>query len=624
MSRTPLPIQAPDSVAATREFILRAGLALLIFVVTSVAFYPALMAGYCDFDDPGFLLLHNSWRGLSARNLAWMFTTPHLGHYQPLTFLSYAIEYELFHTSPTPVLGTNVDLNPMVPHATNIILHAINGVLVFCLSRQVLVIARAKPDEPTQWALLPSVLAALTWSLHPLRVESVAWITERRDVLSAAFLLGAALAYLRAFAKPTTHRATSLWWKISIALLLASLLSKAWGITFFVIALLLDIYPLRRLPWQPWKWTKHPEVLADKIPFAALGVIFAISAAYAQKVAAAGQTMKSLTEWGILARLAQSAYGLWFYLWKSVWPADHALLYELPGKFVAGERRWAIAALAVLVLGVAGVIASQRRRGLGVAIMAYCVLIAPVLGLAQSGIQLVAERYSYLALIPLGMAMAVGIAGAGHAPMQARWARVLSRVGCGVVLALCVVLAGLTWKQCYVWHETRQLWEQAIRSGAKGPIIHNFLARAMEKTEQYDDAMVEYQRSLDADPNYGDSLFGIGLLHYKAGRTLESEKYLLLAEKFTPDPMAAQLQLGLLYRRNPATQPEAIEAFTRAVATIEKSGNPLRTGEPYLNLASAYGESGNDKLAFELLQSAARFPDTQERALSLLRQMQGQ
>ena len=616
----------PDNAASQRELILRAGLGLLVFVLTLIPFYPAITAGYSDFDDPGFLLLNPAWRGVTIANLEWMFTNTHHGHYQPLTFLSYAIEYSLFHTSETPVMGTNVDLNPVVPHTTSIVLHAINAVLVFFLTRRVLVLARAKPDADTAWALLPSLLAALVWGLHPLRVESVAWITERRDVLSTAFLLACAIAYLHAFAPGVTPARRDRWRKGSIVLLLLSLLSKAWGITFFVLALLLDVYPLRRLPWQPWKWLSNRAVMMEKIPFAVLGVLFAAIAAHAQQVASVtDRTMKSLADWGIVARIAQSLYGLWFYVSRSFWPVDHALIRELPPRFIASEPRWWVAGAAVLLLGFAGLWASRRRAGLGVAILSYVILVAPVLGLAQSGIQLVAERYSYLALIPLSMALGAGIGGCAPCqptPQGQRRLR-LSRVASGVLLIACGLLAVLTWRQCFVWRDTRLLWEQSIASGAQGPIVHNFLARTMEKTKEYDKAIAEYQKSLDADPNFGDSLFGIGRIDAQFGRFAEAEKYLLLSEKNLADPIPAQLELGLLYRRNPATQHEALLAFQRAVDSLEHSQYPLRMGLPYLNLAAMYGEAGDNQKAYELLQIAVQCRDTHDDALSLIQQLKG-
>ncbi|MFA6045428.1 MAG: tetratricopeptide repeat protein [Phycisphaerales bacterium] len=617
--------------AHQRELLLLTLLGLAVFIVTAIPFYPALTAGYCDFDDPGFLLLNPMWRGVNSENLTWMFTTTHLGHYQPLTFLSYAIEYTLFHTSDTPVRGVDVDLNPLVPHATNILLHALNAVLVFFLARQVLVLARGKSagTGPHMWAILPALLASLLWGVHPLRVESVAWITERRDVLSSAFLLGATMAYLHAYAPATKPATSDRSWNLSVVLLFLSLLSKAWGITFFVTALLLDIYPLKRLPWQPWKWLAHRRVLLQKIPFAVLGVIFAATAAHAQKVASSGQTMKTLGEWGVAARLAQSVYGLWFYIWRSALPTKHALIYELPTTFIAGEARWWVAAVAVLLLGAAGVWAARRRFGLGVALVSYVVLVAPVLGLVQSGVQLVAERYSYLALIPLCIALGAGLvgwqprpSGASRSPvgaaLPARWF---------VLLSACVVLgvlSFLTWRQCYVWRDTRLLWEQSIASGANGPVVHNFLARAMEKTQEYDSSILEYQRSIDADSTFSDSYFGIGRIHYQFGRDAEAEKYLVLAEKYAPDPLAAQVQLGLVYRRNPATRSEAVDAFTRAVRTQEKSGRPTSTGVAYLNLGTMLAESADKAAAMELLQKAARCQDTREDAQALIHRLSGQ
>src|SRR5262245_53226224 len=235
----------------------RRAVGVVIFVVTFIAFIPALNAGFSRYDDHGVLLEVTGWRGLAPSNLAWDFTTTNMGHYQPLTYVSFGIEHSLWGLeSARPY------------HLTSVLVHCTGAVLLYALAMRLLAAARlrepraspalATPGPPDWPIILGGAAAALFWSVHPLRVESVAWITERRDVLSGCFLLLATLAYLRAFPPASVRTVSREWYWLSVGLLLLSLLCKAWGMTFFVVLFILDLYPLRRVPAsRPWHWVRR-------------------------------------------------------------------------------------------------------------------------------------------------------------------------------------------------------------------------------------------------------------------------------------------------------------------------------------------------------------------------------
>lgn len=262
---------------------LRSALPLLVAGASFAAFLPALNNHFVDWDDYGFVVDNQHFRGFGAEQLRWMFTADLLGHYQPLTWISYAIDYHIWGIADASGY-----------HLTNNILHALNAALFYFLALRLLRLAFQVPPKAESNGLYRSAaLAGLLFGVHPLRVESVAWVTERRDVLSVAFLLPCVLFYLR-YATGKSRR--WLWYAGSLAFLVLSLLSKAWGITLPLLLLVLDAYPLRRVRTQTPRSDVRPAwlLILEKLPFFLIAAYFAERAARAQ---AAGQlTMLSLAD----------------------------------------------------------------------------------------------------------------------------------------------------------------------------------------------------------------------------------------------------------------------------------------------------------------------------------------
>lgn len=584
---------------------------IVVAVVTAIPFWPATRGGFSNYDDHGFLLEVDQWRGLGPSNLSWMFTTFRLGHYQPLTYVSYAIDHAMF------------GLDPAAYHRTNIVLHAACAVLVLLVTRRILAMIAARRDdrtdagrsEPTAAHTLIAAAAAMFWGLHPLRVESVAWITERRDVLSCLLLLGATLTYLQ-HGRRGERAGRGKWYAITLVLLALSLLSKAWGLTFFIVALLLDVRPLHRLPVTVLTWLREPSsraVVLEKIPMLALGLIAAVLAARAQSETA----VRTLTQWGPLERVLQAAYGMVFYVDRTIAPRDLAVLYELPGTMNVSEPRWLIAALITVAAGVAMLVLWRRRTGMVVALACYIVIVSPVLGLFQSGVQLVADRYAHLATIPLFV-----LAAAGAAALLRR-RRTLAIAG-GIAALTLIVMLGLgamTWRQSTLWQTDEKLWRSAIARGADGPIARNYYANHLESQNQFADAEREYRESLRRSPSLGDSAFGLASVLNKQGRFAEAAEAFTHAATIQANPAPALQMLGIISISKLNKPREAIAAFRAAVEVTEARGNPERTGRPYLLLAAALGQSGDAAAAVPLLKKAAEFADTRAEADGHLRSL---
>lgn len=572
---------------------------LALAAITFAAFLPALSAGFSDFDDHGVLLETDRYRGFAPSNLAWMFTTTHMGHYQPLTWLSYAIDFSLW------------GLDPRGFHLTGLLIHALNAGLVYLLSLRIFRIARPGVSEPTRIAA--AAVAALLWSIHPLRVESVAWITERRDVLSGLFLLLTTLAYLRAFPPESTRPASGAWYVASVALLLLSLLSKAWGITFFVVALVLDWFPLRRVPLSPleWRWPALRPVLVQKVPHLALGVLFAMQAARAQS--SQPLVVKNMAEWGVTQRLCQAAYGLCFYLEKLVWPTRLAALYELPSTASPTEPRF-LAVVLLAALGLAIVCLSIRRwPAIAAAAIIYAAILSPVLGLLQSGIQLVADRYSYLA----NVSWSVLIAGGALVWLpRSRGARAAVAISAAAAAA---TLSFMTWRQTTYWQDTERLFAHALAVGADGPILRENYGRQLETHADRQGALEQFDTSIRLDPRYGEAWYSRGNVLKLLGRYPEAIDSYQHAAATMADSWRADVALGLLFHELDQL-PQARAAFDAAVRKLDASRVPSPTGRPYLLLAAVLDEMGDEHGSREMLLRAAQFEDTRAEAMQHMRE----
>jgi tetratricopeptide (TPR) repeat protein len=486
-------------------------LALAVFVLTAAVFVPSLSGEWLDWDDAPLLLDVESWRGLSARHLAWMATTFHMGPYQPLSWLSYAVDHAFW------------GLDPRGYHATNVLLHATSAVLFFFLARRILSLAAAGDSDARGDQRGPIDLAAaasaLVWAIHPLRVESVAWITERRDCLSGVFFLLAVQAWLEHCAS-AEESARRRWYRLALLAFVASVLAKGVTLVLPAVLLVLDVWPLRRrssaradrsaVPWST--------LVLEKWPFFAVSIAAGVLAVVGQQVTGA---IVATERHGIAARAVQAFYGLAFYAGKSLWPAEIEVFTPLPHPFDPGAARFVAAATAVSVAAVLLVLARRRAPGALAAFACYALIVAPVLGLVQSGSQLVAARYSYLAALPLSLlaggallavARRLGRHSSSSADRSERVPGAAVRTQRLVLAALSLaLLAPLDWatvRQCRVWHDTFSLWRHDLAidpasSPARRSLIVAWVDRARsaksadERRRNLDGALAEIRAGLE-------------------------------------------------------------------------------------------------------------------------------
>src|SRR3989441_353609 len=490
---------------------------LLIALVTFAVFLPTLQNQFVSWDDDKNFLENPHYRGLGWTHLRWMWTT-HLGHYIPLTWMTLGLDYLLW------------GLNPLGYHLTSLLLHAANAVVFFFVVRRLLTRALSSPSERGHALALSAGFAALVFAIHPLRVESVAWATERRDVLSGLFYLLTILMYLRAREREERGRG---WYWLSVAVFVLALLSKSMVVNLPIVLLILDVYPLRRLGGAVGWWSAPARrVYVEKIPFVLLA---AAASAVALMAQLNHNTMVSVVQLSGLGRLAVSMYGLSFYLWKTVAPVNLSPLYELP----PAVNPWAPPFLLSygLVVAITALVLALRRPlpGLLAAWVAYVVVLLPVLGIFQSGPQIAADRYTYLA--SLGWAILVSAGVLSH------WRR---RPFLFTGLAACVLfgLGILTWNQVQVWRDSEKLWTHALATYPKSSIAENNLGNVRADQSKLAEAIEHYRQALDINPEHANADNNLGNALAQQGKLSEAVEHYRRALKIKPDFAEALNDLG--------------------------------------------------------------------------------
>ncbi|HET7874803.1 MAG TPA: tetratricopeptide repeat protein [Methylomirabilota bacterium] len=531
----------------------RWGLPSLVATLCFAVFIPSLDGQFLNWDDQVNFVSNPGYRGLGLQQIRWMLTTTLMGHWIPLTWLSFGVNY---------ALG---GMDPWGYHLGNLLLHAANAVLFYLVARRLLAAAEAphpflspSGEEGVSRPPLPSGdraglrgdgrlnlsagFAALLFAVHPLRVESVAWITERRDVLCGLFFLLAILAYLRGTEGSAPIRPG--WRALSLLAFAAALLSKAAAMPLPAVLLLLDIYPLRRA-WLGWK-----RLILEKLPWAALA---AGAAAIALFALPRGGWVTTYEQYGPVARLAMAAYSFAFYPRKFLWPSDLIPLYELP--VLLDPLQWRFVGSAIAVLGVTLALWLARRRwpaGLGAWVYS-ALMILPVSGIVHSGHQLAHDRYSYLS--GLGFAL---LAGSG-----ALWVlglRAAGRVGrpvtavLGVAASAAVLGLGVaSWSQSYLWRDSESLWRWAVEMDAACSICRLNLGAAILKDDprlamaRIGEGEALFREAIRLRPSYAEAYYNLSLALMAQKRYDEAEQTVETLIRLGRGGALVPELLGLLY-----------------------------------------------------------------------------
>jgi protein O-mannosyl-transferase len=515
---------------------------LLLVVATLALYNPVNRHPFVNYDDDRYVTenphVHN---GVTWDTITWALSAMEQGNWHPLTWLSHALDYQMFHQNATG------------HHFTSLLIHAANTVLLFLL----LMYATGRVG--------PSLLVAALFALHPINVESVAWVAERKNVLSTFFFLAALIAYCW-YARKTDWRR----YLAFAGLFGLGLMSKPMVITLPFVLLLLDYWPLGRIQGSPAGTRPIPQaqpvrLLAEKLPLLFLSAGSAVITIQAQR---AGGAVRSTAQFSLGVRLENAAVAYATYLWKMIWPAHLAPLYPHPGNSLVV---WQVAISALLVLAVtAAVVRFRARRYLLTGWLWFLGTLVPVIGLVQVGDQAMADRYAYIPLIGIFVMIAWGAADLADSSQIGLSARIIP--------AACVLLAlsFTTYRQLGYWSSNYGLWTHALAVTDRNFIAQNNLGGALLLLDRPDEAYSHFQAAAGINPN---------------------------------DPMSRS-NLGA-YLQEHGKLSEAMEQYDR---TIHLTSDPGLLAATYANLGTAYRKLGEDEKARDSYDQALRLNRNQSNA----------
>ncbi len=558
---------------------------LLVVLCTLAAFLPTLQNHFVNWDDDKNFLDNHHYRGLTWQQLSWMWTT-HLGHYIPLTWMTLGMDYLLW------------GMNPVGYHLTSLLLHATSAVVFFFLARRFLTLALPRASGIGHALTVSAGFAALVFAIHPLRVESVAWVTERRDVLSGLFFLLTILVYLRSCERPELGR---WWYGLSVALFGCALLSKSMAVSLPVVLLILEVYPLRRLGGSlGWASASARRVYLEKIPFVLLAAAASALALLAQL---SSRAMVSVAHLSALDRLVVSAYGLSFYLWKTVVPLNLSPLYMLPQTVNPAATPFIASYGGVLAVTAIALALRRRWPGLPAAWLAYVVVLLPVLGIAQNGPQIAADRYTYLAALGWAILAGAGLLSCWRLSTSSTTGAPTTWGLAGMATGIVIALGVLTWNQVQIWHDSGRLWTYALALDPNSPIAHSNLGELLDRQGRPAEAIEHFQQALRTKPDFPLAHNNWGMALKGQGRPAEAIDHFQQALRLKPDFPIAQNNWGT-----------ALGQLGEPAAAIDHFQQALRLDPDFALAHSNWGaallQQGQPAEAIEHFQQALRIdPD---------------
>lgn len=547
------------------------GLALLLLAI--LPYLQTMQHDFINYDDGGYVWQNpRVHQGLTWSNFTWAWTTMTVAYWHPLTWLSHMLDCQLF------------GLQPGWHHLTSVLLHGANTVLVFVSLRAM---------TGMTWR---SALVAALFAVHPLHVESVAWIAERKDVLSTFFGLLAIRAYVYYTRNPSVRR---FGWVICFFAL--SLLSKPMLVTLPLLLLLLDVWPLQRIwigspeenrashrPGSSIKNSTISSLLIEKLPLLAMSAATSAVTYKAQHILGTVATINFLP---LSQRLANAIVAYVSYLAKAFWPVDLAVIYPLQIKISVAQT---VLAFAIMVGVTAGALALSRKRPwLAVGWFWFLGTLVPVIGLVQVGDQSMADRYTYVPLIGVFIMLAWSL------PASA-FALNIGRVTATAATLVLAVLTTLTVIHVRVWKNTRTLFEHALKVTENNFTAHNILASALGEEGDLTGARSHAEKALQMRPDYGGAHYNLGLILLRQGEFVKAQEQFNLALQTTRDDPMIWNGLGLA-NISLGHADEAISNYQHAVAL-----DPY-FADGFMDLGAAYLSQGKYAEAVEASEKALKF-----------------
>ena len=599
MSRRSKTKAAPKNAFASSDRWLVLGVCVFLAAITWFVFGQTRAFQFINFDDNEYVFKNAQVaRGLTMEGIAWAFTHVYAANWHPLTWLSHMVDCQLY------------GLNPGGHHLTNVFLHAATAILLFLVLRNM------------TGALWRSAFVAAVFAIHPLRVESVAWVVERKDVLSGLFFVLTIAAYV-----PYARQPSGVRYGLVMLLFALGLMCKPMLVTLPVVLLALDYWPLNRLAPSGEgirNVTGPRKLVLEKLPLLGLAAASSLATLFAQKVA-----LQPLAAVSLMVRLGNAFMSCVVYLYQTFWPSCLAALYPFaidqvrPGKVLLALALLAGISIAVFYF--------RRRRYLITGWLWYLIMLAPVIGILQVGSQAHADRYTYLPHIGLYLLLTWAAA-----DLIERWRHsrlVLGTLSIGILLTL--AFAART--QAAYWQNSETLWRRAVactsrNAGAeqnlgqaiheKGNLsvaimhfqnalridpsqasVHSALGVVLLEMGRTDQSLISLRRALEIDPNNADAHYNFGNTLLQLGRAREAVAQYSRALEINPDDVEAQNNMAWVL----ATCPDAsVRSGIQAVAIAERADLLTMRKSPVISatLAAAYAEAGRSADATKTAERA--------------------
>lgn len=506
--------------------------------------------------DDGLYITENKQvqAGLNFSNIRWAFTTIHASNWHPLTWLSHMLDISLF------------GMNPGAHHMVNVGLHMANSVLLFVVLRTL---------SGTVWQ---SGLVAAFFALHPLHVESVAWIAERKDVLSAFFCLLAILCYGR-----YVKRLSPSWYLLAIIFFVLGVLAKPMIVSLPFLLLLLDYWPLGRLKFigsfrslNSHEKNSFSRLILEKLPFLFIAIISCIVTYYAQQ---RGGALGTFEEFSLGTRIANAIASYSTYIGKAFWPASLSPFYPhpkvLPAWQVAVAGAWIIC-----IFGIA-VITIKQLPYLFAGWLWYFGTLVPVIGLVQVGEQAMADRYMYIPLIGIYIIVVWGMA-----DLLAKWPH--RKPGFILISAIIIsVLMMLTWKQIQIWSSNLTFFNRWIKTAPASPTAHYNLGVEYAQINKVKEAIQHYSEAIQIKPDYVNARNNLANELIKQGRLSEAFDHYSYALQLDPNDPELHNNFGVVLFQSGGRK-KAIDHFKTALRikpdyavaeqNLEKALSPSKNG----------------------------------------------
>jgi len=512
-----------------------------LILFTLIAFWQVRHNDFINLDDDLYITNNSHVQeGLTFKSVYWAFTSTKNGQWTPVTFFSHLVDYTFF------------GLNAGGHHLTNLLFHTMNTLLLFFLLSRMTA------------AFWQSAFVAAIFALHPLHVESVAWVAERRDVLHSLFLLLTIWVYINYVEKPK-------WFRHICVLLcfILAVMSKPMAVTLPFILLLLDYWPLGRLRIGKKDQGLKPfiapslKAIRQNVPISHLliekGSLFSIAVVSSLFTLFSVWGIKSLSSFenlSLIVRIENAAVSYIEYILKMIWPNSLAVLYPYPMTFPI----WKVVCTTLLILTITVLVTLGRRKHpyLIVGWFWYLITLLPVIGLLQAGYQSMADRFMYMPMTGLLIMMIYGIS-----DMYKRWP--YKRLTLAVLsVSLVITLMVLTRAQVKLWRNSETLFRHTLQVTNNNYFIHNHLGAALFKQGNNQEALIHFKRSLEINPYYADAHCNLGVLLLRQGKYREAIPWFVAALQNKPHSVEALTNLGIILGKYGKVK-EATDHFSEAI-----------------------------------------------------------